>query len=56
MEESVFRQLMQLGFLLLQLWFVRHNQGNYGKATETAGAKPKEAERVRRRITQFSEN
>ncbi|MCP4345476.1 MAG: hypothetical protein GY795_08110, partial [Desulfobacterales bacterium] len=36
MEESVFKHLMQSGLLLLQLWFVTHNHGNYGKTAETA--------------------
>ena len=36
MEESVFRKLMELGLLLLQLYFASHNQGNYGKIIETA--------------------
>jgi len=29
-EASIFKQLMQLGFLLLHLFFVNHQQGDYG--------------------------
>ncbi len=36
MEASIFKQLMKLGFILMQLYFASHNKGNYGKTIETA--------------------
>ena len=35
-EASIFKQLMKLGFMLMQLFFASHNKGNYGKTIETA--------------------
>lgn len=34
-ESSIFRQLLELGFLLLNLFFVNQNQGDYGKTIKT---------------------
>jgi len=31
MEASIFKQLMKLGFMLMQLYFSIKNEGNYGK-------------------------
>jgi hypothetical protein len=36
MEASIYKQLMKLGFMLMQLFFASHNKGNYGKTIETA--------------------
>ena len=36
MEASIFKQLMKLGFLLMQLYFANQNKGNYGETIETA--------------------
>ena len=36
MEASIFKQLMKLGFILMQLYFSAKNEGNYGKTIETA--------------------
>jgi len=36
MEASIFKQLMKLGFILMQLFFASQNKGNYGKTIETA--------------------
>jgi len=36
MEASIFKQLMKLGFMLMQLYFSIKNEGNYGKTIETA--------------------
>jgi len=36
MEASIFKQLMKLGFILMQLFFAIQNKGNYGKIIETA--------------------
>jgi len=36
MEASIYKQLMKLGFMLMQLFFSIHNKGNYGKNIETA--------------------
>ena len=36
MEASIFKQLIKLGFILMQLFFASHNEGNYGKKVETA--------------------
>ncbi|MBC2696106.1 MAG: hypothetical protein HF982_12705 [Desulfobacteraceae bacterium] len=36
MEASIFKQLMQLGFILMQLYFSAKNEGNYGKTLKTA--------------------
>ncbi|MEA2020900.1 MAG: hypothetical protein U9N08_00315 [Candidatus Caldatribacteriota bacterium] len=36
MEASIFKQLMKLGFILMQLFFANQNKGNYGKTIETA--------------------
>ena len=38
MEASIFKQLMKLGFVLMQLFFASQNAGNYGKKIETAQA------------------
>ena len=35
-EASIFKQLMQLGLLLLHLFFLNHQQGDYGKELQTA--------------------
>ncbi len=35
-EESIFKELMKLGFLLLELFFAQHNQGDYGEILETS--------------------
>src|SRR5688572_20208914 len=35
-EASIFKQLMQLGLLLLHLFFVNHQQGDYGPTLQTA--------------------
>ncbi|MDL1962983.1 MAG: hypothetical protein LWW98_01380 [Deltaproteobacteria bacterium] len=35
-EASIFKQLMKLGFMLMQLYFSSKNEGNYGKTIETA--------------------
>jgi len=35
-EASILKQLMELGFLLLQMYFANHNQGDYGETIETA--------------------
>jgi hypothetical protein len=35
-EASIFKQLMQLGLLLLHLFFLNHHQGDYGKTLQTA--------------------
>ena len=31
MEASLFKRLMELGFLFLELFFINQNKGNYGK-------------------------
>ena len=36
MESSIFKRLMKLGLLLLQLFFANHNQGDYGVILKTA--------------------
>ena len=36
MEASIFKQLMKLGFILMQLFFNSQNKGNYGTTIETA--------------------
>ena len=36
MEASIFKQLMKLGFILMQLFFANQKEGNYGKTIETA--------------------
>jgi hypothetical protein len=36
MEASIFKQLIKLGFVLMQLFFASQNEGNYGKKIETA--------------------
>ncbi|MBW2741613.1 MAG: ISKra4 family transposase [Deltaproteobacteria bacterium] len=36
MEASIFKQLMKLGFILMQLFFASQNKGNYGKTIEIA--------------------
>ena len=36
MEASILKQLMKLGFLLMQLYFADTNKGNYGETIETA--------------------
>ncbi|MCP4107767.1 MAG: hypothetical protein GY749_19845, partial [Desulfobacteraceae bacterium] len=36
MEESIFRKVMELGNLLLQLYFASHHESNYGETIETA--------------------
>jgi len=36
MEASIFKQLMELGFLLLQVFFANQNQGNYGEVIKTS--------------------
>ena len=36
MEASIFKQLMKLGFLLMQLYFTSQKKGNYGETIETA--------------------
>jgi hypothetical protein len=36
MEALIFKQLMKLGFILMQLFFAIQNKGNYGKIIETA--------------------
>jgi hypothetical protein len=35
-EASIFKQLMQLGLLLLHLFFLNHQHGDYGKELQTA--------------------
>jgi hypothetical protein len=35
-EASIFKQLMQLGLLLLHLFFLHHQQGDYGPTLQTA--------------------
>ncbi|MCK5507762.1 MAG: ISKra4 family transposase, partial [Desulfobacterales bacterium] len=35
-EASILKQLMKLGFMLMQLFFSAKNEGNYGKTIETA--------------------
>ena len=35
-EASMFKQLMQLGWLLLHLFFLHHQQGDYGPTLQTA--------------------
>ena len=35
MEASIFKQLMKLGFLLMQLYFENQNKGDYGETIET---------------------
>jgi len=35
-EASILKQLMELGFLLLQMYFTNHNQGDYGETIETS--------------------
>jgi hypothetical protein len=35
-EASIFKQLMKLGLLLLNLFFVNHHQGDYGETLHTA--------------------
>jgi len=35
MEASIFKQLMELGFLLLKVFFTNQNQGNYGEVIKT---------------------
>jgi len=34
-ESTIFRSLLSLGLLLLQLYFANHNQGDYGQLIET---------------------
>jgi len=36
MEASIFKRLMELGFLVLELFFTSQNKGNYGKTIKTA--------------------
>ena len=36
MEESIYKQLMLLGFTLMQLFFSIQNKGDYGEKIETA--------------------
>jgi hypothetical protein len=36
MEQTIFKQLMKLGFLLLQLYFANQSKGNYGETIETS--------------------
>jgi hypothetical protein len=36
MEASIFKQLIKLGFMLMQLSFASQKEGNYGKTIETA--------------------
>ncbi|QTA89962.1 hypothetical protein [Desulfonema magnum] len=36
MEAAIFRSLLEMGLLLLKLFFANHNQGDYGKTMETA--------------------
>ena len=36
MEASIFKQLLKLGLLLMQLFFANQNKGNYGETIETA--------------------
>lgn len=35
-EASIFKQLMQLGWLLLHVFFLHHQQGDYGPTLQTA--------------------
>lgn len=35
-EASIFKQLIELGLLLLKLFFANHTEGNYGETIETA--------------------
>jgi hypothetical protein len=48
-EASILKQLMELGFLLLQMYFANHNQGDYGETIETA-----KGTAVRRRTSEKS--
>jgi hypothetical protein len=34
-EALIFKRLMELGFLLLNLFFIKQNQGNYGETIKT---------------------
>ena len=36
MEASIFKQLIKMGFFLMQLYFVNQNKGDYGETIETA--------------------
>lgn len=35
-ESMIFKRLLELGLILLKLFFANHNQGDYGKTVETA--------------------
>lgn len=41
MEENIFKQLLELGLLLLELFFKNHNCGDYGKTINTARGEAK---------------
>ncbi len=40
-ESVIFKRLLELGLLLLKLYFANHNQGDYGKTVETAQGQAK---------------
>ncbi len=40
-ESMIFKRLLELGLLLLKLYFANHNQGDYGKTVETAQGQAK---------------
>jgi len=48
MEASIFKQLIKLGFLLMQLYFANQNNGDYGETIDTARGVAKRG-RIRKR-------
>jgi len=47
-EASILEQLMELGLLLLQMYFVNHNEGDYGETIETAKGTAKRGRRSKK--------
>ena len=51
-ESMIFKRLLELGLFLLNLYFVNHNQGDYGKTLETAQGQAKRGRAIKK--TYFS--